>query len=153
MDKRITGNVKWGVPILAAIALMIGVVYYATLDTNESTSVTDIMNNSDQYVGRTVAVRGEVDDISGSQTMILDEEGEVMGDEVLVISRQPLEPIGGAGDDFLFDEGQDIEVAGEVRTFNREELEDELGITLDERTYFDWEGRPVIVATTVHGTE
>lgn len=150
MDKSISyTSTRWGVPILLAVAIFLAVAYFATVDAPGGTPITNIVDDTMQYLGRTVSVQGEVDDIVSPHAMVVDQEKSVIGDKVLVLSQDPLEPIGGGGTETLFDRGNAVETTGEVRTFHRQELEQELGITLDESTYRIWEGKPVIVAVRV----
>lgn len=135
--------------LLGAFMLLIMGAYFLTLDNQIGTKITDIVDNAGTYAGKQVAVRAEVDDMVGTRGMVIDQEGAMTGDEILVISRQPLEAVGGAGDDLLFDEGKDVFVTGEVVAFNRESMQRELGVVLDPDAYRSWEGKPVIVANTL----
>lgn len=135
--------------ILGVFTLLILGAYFLTIDNQKGTRVTDIIDNTSSYAGKQVAILAEVDDVVGTRGIVVDQEGSVLGDEILVISRQPLEPVGGGSDDILFDEGKDVQISGEVQSFNRINLQNELGIILDEDAFRQWEGKPVIVADTL----
>lgn len=135
--------------IIGVFALLIVGAYLLTLNREGGERITNIVDNTSSYAGKQVALRAEVDDEVGSRALVIDQEDSVVGDEILVISRQPLEAVGGGPADILFDEGKDVEISGEVRSFNREELQKELGQVLDADAFRQWEGKPVIVANTI----
>lgn len=100
-----------------------------------------ILDDPRAYIGRTVTVRGEVDDLVGPRAFMLEDGDLFFDDELLVVSAGRLPRL-------VEGEGE-VRVTGQVRRFNRAEVEDELGIRLDERPFADYEGRPVIVARSV----
>ena len=66
------------------------------------------------------------------------------------MSKQPLEPVGGSGfDEGFFEEDDEVTIDGEVRVFNLQEVEKELGVDLVDAAFLTWEGRPVVIANHI----
>ena len=94
----------------------------------------DIYLHPDRYIGRTVALSGEVEGIYGPYAAWLRDAG------VLVVRRRP-EPT-------WFDEAG-AHVTGTVRRFDLAALEAELGIDLNEELLAGFAGDPVVVADEI----
>lgn len=111
-------------------------------------TVAEVTGNLDTYAGQTVTVQGEVQEVyalAGSNVLRLDEDALLMGgiDNDLIVVGAPL------GDATLNEDGwldSIVRVTGTVRDFNRTELEQDLGLTLDDPAFAAWEGEPVLVA-------
>ncbi len=105
--------------------------------------VEEVEEETASYIGREVVVEGEVEEIYGPDTFVLEETGELFNDdEILVIGVDPeYEPIY---------EGQEVRLTGEVRQFVWREIETEYDLTWDldlqREMEAEYEGRPVIVA-------
>lgn len=100
----------------------------------------DIVDRPADYVGDIVTVTAEVvEAVPGSHLAITDlnlSEGSVLP----VVTLGPGEPVAA---------GDLVEVTGEVRLLDLFELEQELGVSLEEAALLEFEGRPVIVASEV----
>ncbi len=107
-------------------------------------SVGDFTDNKEEMIGQTVTVSGEIDEIKGLNSFVLQDEDSLLdGSQVLVISApDQTEP--------NIREGERVQVTGEVRQFMAEEFEREFNLTWDENTRQDianeYEGRAVIVS-------
>ena len=60
-----------------------------TIAQTETDEVEQVSDNSDQLIGQTVTVKGEVEESYGSNLYRVQEQGEVFGDSVLVLSVPP----------------------------------------------------------------
>lgn len=116
------------------------------------TGVEDVAEEPNTVVGEQVELMGEVQEIIGPNAFRLEEEGELIDDDsVLVIDVAATEPIA---------EDQEVRVIGEVRPLVIADLEREYDLTWDadirEQIEAEYEGRPVVIAEStllLAGTE
>lgn len=98
-------------------------------------TVNDVLDHPDRYLGRVVSVSAEVEEGPRTpQVFLLGDRG------LLAVSAEPHPE--------LFVEATAY-VSGEVRRFGLEELEQELGIDLDDAQLRRYEGEPVLVVEVV----
>lgn len=148
------GALFWIFTTAAALVLLIVFAIPVLLDEggvgeNRGILVSDVVDNPQRYAGQVIALEGEVDENIGTRGFTIDGPG-VVGDRMLVVSRQPLEAVGGAGQSTgLFSEDDEVIVSGTVRQFDKAELEEELGVTLTDAEFNDYEGRYIFFADTV----
>lgn len=110
-----------------------------------------IADNPQAYVGRLVSVRGEVEEVIGATAFSLDEDALLEGgvdNDILVISSPDVPPIVQEGI-----ESKTVQVFGTVRMLVTSEVEREFGFDLDDELVVDFEGRPVIIASSVQVAE
>ncbi|MDQ4077182.1 MAG: hypothetical protein M3220_13150, partial [Chloroflexota bacterium] len=101
---------------------------------DEEPTIASLVEDLDEWSGQTVTVRGEVGRTVGRNAFTLTEEGDRVG----VVSRRGLRR--------ALEEGENVEITGTVDEFDREEIEDELGIELSDDAAEELEGIPVIIA-------
>ena len=149
-EKKVKNYAPWaiiGVVVLALLAF--GAFYINQNGVPQSESrIGQILEQPGDFTGEEVTVSGEVERVIGSRALTLDAPS-AFSDKLLVISRNPLEPIGGSGLQTLYSENDRVRVQGTVREFNLLEFERMLGEDLVDEEFVGWEGRPVIVADTV----
>jgi len=105
-----------------------------------------LAKSPDDYVGRTVTVSAEVEDVLGSNMFTLDEDSLLAGPDVLVLVP------GGVTGKLAHD--QKVVVTGEVRRYVEADLDRDFdffknGKLVDVKTKVDWNTRPVIVARSI----
>ncbi|ACK69756.1 conserved hypothetical protein [Gloeothece citriformis PCC 7424] len=104
----------------------------------------NLTGNVDEYLGRTVSVRGEAEQAVGETGFLLQDDQLFGGDEVLVINA--------SGDAFFLpgdDPTDEVQVTGEVRQFVRADIERDYNLILDPNIYVEYEDRPVIIAESI----
>lgn len=106
-----------------------------------SADLEDVAEDTEQLIGQTVTVEGEVEEIVGANAFRI-EENELFGDdEVLVINAQPTVTI---ADD------QNVRVTGKVRQFVVADLERDYDLNWDlevqQQLEAEYQDKPVIVA-------
>jgi hemin uptake protein HemP len=113
----------------------------ATTDSNVTTE--DLSDNLAAYVGQSVTVREEVEEVVGDYAFLLDDDQLFGGEEILIInaSGQPVDLVEG--------EDTDVQVTGEVRQLILADLEQEYGFDLDNDLFVDYENQPAIVAQSI----
>jgi hypothetical protein len=137
--------------IAAAAALFIGAALSATPamaadDTTKPLSAGTLSKHPSDYVGKTVTVRAEVEDVLGSNMFTLDEDALIGGADVLV-----LVPGGMAG---TLAHDEKVTVTGEVRPYVEADLDRDFdffdnGKIVEVNKKVDWKTRPVIVARSI----
>lgn len=117
----------------------------ATPENSQDDNVTtaELSENITSYLGETVTIRGELQEVVGNYTFMLNDEQLFGGADVLVINA--------SGEEVRLVEGDDTElqVTGEVREFLRADIEREFGLTLDPELYADYEQQPAIIGQSV----
>lgn len=120
----------------------------STMVQTETDEVEEVADNSDQLIGQTVTIKGEVEEAYGSNLYRVQEQGEVFGDSILVIA-VPAQP--GATTSLAAD--QNVQVTGQVRELVMAEFEKDYDLNWDlsvkEQIEAEYEGKPVVVAETV----
>lgn len=111
--------------------------------TEENVQVEDLSEDLEYYLGQTITVREEAEEIVGESAFLLDDDQLFGGEEVLVINA--------SGEGIFLVEGDDteVQVTGEVRELVIADIEDEFNITLDAGMFADYEQQPVIVAQSI----
>ncbi len=115
----------------------------------ESALISDIIRDPDRYIGRTVTLEGEVDRVISPGIFILDREGTVMGDEILVVTADPLDSQAERDIAHPFRDADKVIVTGRVEQFIRAEVEDDFGLDLDDEVEVEYENKPMISATDI----
>jgi len=106
-----------------------------------SAGVDDLAEQPDRFIGKTVRVRGDIEEVLGAHAFTLDEDSLSATEDVLVMVPQPAANLG--------DTAQ-VTVTGEVMRFVRAQFErDYDGFDLDPELAIRYERRPVIVAESI----
>ncbi|AFY79779.1 hypothetical protein [Oscillatoria acuminata] len=104
----------------------------------------NISSNPENFIGQTVTVRGDVQEIdTSSDTFLMDDDRFLTGEGILVINS--------SGEVFAIpnaDEMQ-VQVTGEVRQFNLVDINTGYGLNLDPQLYSEYENQPAIVAESL----
>lgn len=111
--------------------------------------VADITGNPDQYIGQTVTVEADVEEVKSAFAFELDEDAALAGgvdNELLVFSPQSAQ-LASVDDQWL---NNRVRVSGTVRRMTVAELEREIGWDLEPELESELEDtRPVLIATSV----
>jgi len=116
----------------------------AEIAEESNVQVGELTGNVEEYLGRTVSVRGEADDPIGEVAFVLQDDQLFGGEEVVVFNA--------SGTPFLLPEGEitdEVQVTGEVRQLVIADFEQEYGLDLDPDLYVEYEDRPAIVAESI----
>ncbi|MFP4411074.1 hypothetical protein [Coleofasciculus sp.] len=116
-----------------------------TLTETDDTDVEDVAEDTEEFIGETVTVTGEVEADYGINTFVIEEMGDIFADQVLVINTAATtEPI-------LAE--QNVQVTGVVRELVVADFEREYDITWEgdirQTIEAEYVGEPVIVADAV----
>lgn len=127
--------------LLALTAILVGGEYshLQAQEVDGNTTIEDI-EEENVVVGEEVTVRGEVEEVESGVSFVIEEEGILEGDKVLVINVS----------EQIIPEGSDdlkLQVTGEIGTLVLADVEREYGLDLDPQLYVEYETKPVIFAT------
>ena len=158
-------NSTW--PIIAilvvAIILVGGLFYFERQPTDRTrqavpgvgggpddrATVSDIIQNPNQFVARTVTLDGEVDRVISPRMFVFDQMGTAIGDEILIITENQIPQEAEDATMNTFNDADQVTVTGTVNRLLIAEIERDLEIDLDRQLEIEFENRPVIMATDV----
>ncbi len=105
-----------------------------------------VIENPDAYIGKTVTVSGDVEEIHGPKAFNMD-SGVSVG-ELLVVGREPFPNLADA-DNRMYVINDVATVTGVVKKFVMADVEKEVGWDLDPNIFSEFEGKTVLVANSV----
>lgn len=105
-----------------------------------------VIENPSTYVGKTVTVSGDVEEIWNPRAFNMD-SGISLG-ELLVVGREPFPQVGEAGNR-AYVVSDVATVTGVVRMFVTAEVEREIGWDLDSRIETEFNAKPVLIVQSV----
>lgn len=108
-------------------------------EAGDTGTVSDVDDDAESFYGQNVTVTGPVIEIYSDQMFRIDDPEILGGDDVLVLFPAGTAPA----------EGATVEVSGVVQQYNQSELEQTLGIDIDDALGTTLDGQPVIVADQV----
>lgn len=151
-NKDISGrNILYILGAIAVLLIGTGIVLYQEnrVPPQSDSQLNHIAQTPNQFIGKDVSVSGNIENLLGSRAFALEVPG-MFDEKVLVISKDPLIPVGGADvDQSFFNEEQRVHVQGNVREFRVKEVEAELGVDLIDDQFTEYEGKPFIYADLV----
>jgi hypothetical protein len=108
-------------------------------------TISEINDNPNDFLGQVVFVEGEFAERLGDNSFRLSEAGrQDQNNQILVVLTDATDS------PLILDTESPLQVSGVVRTFDREEFEEEFDLTFDDEELYDtFDGRPVIVAELV----
>jgi hypothetical protein len=111
--------------------------------TQNNVTTDDLTDNLSAYLGQTVTVRQEAEEVIGESAFLFDDDQLFGGERRLVINA--------SGEGLFLVDGDDTQVqaTGEVRELVVADLETEYGLDLDPELYAEYEQQPVIVAESL----
>ena len=133
-----------------AAAIIIGLILWALFDDDDTegtvargATIDKIAEDPEAYLGQTVTVGGEVNQILGPQAFVIEGNDIIGGDELLVVGANAMNRI--RNDEV-------VQVTGPVRRFDLAQVERDLGVDLDDNLFRDWADKPAIVARNIVAT-
>lgn len=144
--QRNRGNaIFWSILGGVALILLIWFIWDLFVDVDDTevgvVTIEDVVDNPQAYQGRVVTLRGEVQEKLGPASFVLESEDVLLDEQLLVVSS--------TGDMIPVDENDAVMATGAVRVFALEAFERELGYDLQDDLFYDWEGKPVLMASRV----
>ncbi len=113
-------------------------------------SVADILDNPSEFYGNTATVSGLVTRVVGPNAVVIG-GGEIVNEGLLVVGAQQLDQIVEGvpeGEPFEIQQQDLVQTTGNVREFNLQEVEQELGYELEQGVFEEFEGRPAVIASS-----
>lgn len=156
------GVTGWLIGFLVIVALIIGgVIAWAALTDDEGSegadvgvTANDIMSDPEEYYGVGVTVSGEVNEVIAPNALTIGGEGFGGGEDLLIVSASniPVPPGTERDEAAAVLEDDLIQTTGTVQELIIVDVEEELGIDLDDELFADFEGEPAIVAQNINLT-
>lgn len=139
-------NFRTSAMAIAFLALFFGAfansqppVVAQTIDRNVTSD--EVTDNTTNLLGRTVTIRGEVEEQIGTNTFSINDNNLFGGNQILIVNA--------SGQPFVAPNDMQIQATGEVRQFILADFEREYGWDLDPTLYAEYENRPAIVAQSL----
>ena len=114
---------------------------------NTSVTLEELTRRPDRFYDEQVTVNGRVGQRLSPNTFSLTSDDAAQSDDAFETEAALV--AAGEGTIPELSEGQRVRVTGEVQRFNREAVEQELGVNLDDDRYANFEEKPVILPGTV----
>lgn len=140
-NERRSGGLWAVVAIVAAIiaGIWIWSAYRDRAGVGEVASLGEVAENPSAFAGERVTLAGEVDRTLAQGSFTLQAPDGMS--EILVVNQ--------TGEQLTLTADAPVTVTGEVRVFNREELQQDVGYSFDDPLFEPWEGKAVLLANTV----
>ena len=113
----------------------------------DSVTLEELTRRPERFYGEQVIVNGRVGQTISPNAFSLTSADAADSDEAFEVEAALVAGDEGSIPDLS--EGQRVRVTGEVQRFNLEEVEQELGVNLDDDRYADFEEKPMILPETV----
>lgn len=161
MDNKGASMVKIVAAILVVIA--VGWIIWAIVDdkgreetaspANDQTQnqpeseLSKVVDNPENYYKKQVTVEGEVQDVYTNRVFKISDEA--IGDELLVITKEPLTAEQAAEAEELLGDNANVKVQGTVRELVLADIEREFDLDLSPELEVEFRNKPVLVADNV----
>lgn len=134
--------------LLLGIALGAGCAANGREETGaaDARTVDTVTDRPEDFIGRTVTIRGEMDDVRGPRAFTLGDHDWILGEELLVVA--PKQPAGAVWDLKALDD-RPVTVTGTVRKLVVAEVEREFDFDLDPEFEIQFRDRPILIADNI----
>lgn len=144
--RHFPGAALWVIGGLLILLVALGFYFRAAKPpAGAGVKVADVTQHPKDFVGRTVTVRGDVEKVIGARAFILEDEGP--GGEMLVVQspstadkNPPISELA---------EIDDLRIVGEVRPFDANAVQSDVGVPATDDRLKDVQGKPVLYAFQV----
>ncbi|MDP8922205.1 MAG: hypothetical protein M3O34_04925, partial [Chloroflexota bacterium] len=135
----------------AALALVLPLPARPASAQLASATAAEIVANAGAYDGQAVTVVGDVDDVLGPRSFVIEDDDVLSFARLPVVTARPILDRAGRPLDRALDplSTTNVMVTGTVHQFNLAAFEDRLGLDLDDQQWAAWAGKPAIIATSV----
>ena len=139
-------NLRFGAIALSLFAILLPACTDETTTREqalENVTTQQVSEETSNYVGETATIRGDVNEVVGEASFLMDDEQLLGGEEILIVNAS------GEGLTLPRGEGSQVQVTGEVRNFVIADLEREYGLDFDPEIYADYEQQPAVIAESI----
>lgn len=119
----------------------------ASTGPRDSVTLEELTRRPERFYNERVTVNGRVGRTLSPNTFSLTSDDAAESDEAFEVEAALV--AGGEGSIPDLSEGQRVRVTGEVQPLDLEEVEQDLGVNLDDNLYTDFEEKPVVLPGTV----
>ncbi len=145
------------IAIVLALVVIAGLAFWLLSGEEELQSeeagltVDDIVERPEEYLGDTVSLEGEVQEIVGAGAFTISPAEFDSEAELLVVWGEAFAALEGEPGQLIVREGETLQLTGEVRLFDIVDLGQELGTDFGADDFQVYEGQPVFVALQIYG--
>lgn len=123
----------------------------AVVEDEPESTLTQILDNPDAYVGQSVTVTAEVQDVLTQRIFKISDD--TAGDELTVVTAQPLSAAQAEQAETFLQDNANVQVEGIVRAATVTEIERDYTLTLDPELEAEFENTTVLVAQSITFTD
>ncbi|MFZ1025496.1 MAG: hypothetical protein WAN66_04680 [Limnoraphis robusta] len=139
-------NIRLGAIALSLMALLLPACTNETTTREqalENVTTQQVSEETSNYIGQTVTIRGDVNEVVGEASFLMDDEQLLGGEEILIVNA--------SGKKITLPEGEgtQVQVTGEVRNFVIAEIEREYNLNFEPNLYTEYEQQPALIAKSI----
>ncbi len=122
-------------------------------------TISEINDNPNKYIGQTVTVSGKLEEAYGSKAFVLDGQGSIFNDEMLVVTKKATPDVQKETEgeswyeeieSWFKDKGNVFQVTGTVHRFVEVEIEREIDWDLQPEIEAEFKNKLVLIADSVN---
>jgi hypothetical protein len=139
-------NIRLGALALSLMAILLPACTNETTtreEALENVTTQQVSEETSNYVGETVTIRGDVNEVVGDASFLMDDEQLLGGEEILIVNAS------GEGITLPEGEGSQVQVTGEVKNFVIADIERDYGLDFDPNLYAEYEQKPAVIAQSI----
>jgi hypothetical protein len=141
-------NIRLGAIALSLMALLLPACTSSEVTTREqateNVTAEEVADETSNYIGQTVTIRGDVEEVVGEASFLMNGEQTFGGGEEILI-------VNASGNKITLPEGEgtQVQVTGEVRNFVIAEIEREYNLDFEPNLYTEYEQQPALIAKSI----
>jgi hypothetical protein len=119
------------------------------MDQAQDVAIHEIAMSPGDYFGQTVSVSGMVGTALGSRAFELLDQDLLHDEQILVVAMHPMQNADGQRIEASRLSNSEATVTGTLQRFRIAQLEQQLGMDLQDSQFREWEGQPAIIAESI----
>ncbi|MBD2338678.1 hypothetical protein H6G64_17025 [Calothrix sp. FACHB-156] len=135
--------------LLFSLVLIAGMVKFGNVDESEAnnvnrvTPISELVNNTDTFVDKTVTIRSQPLQKVGLSSFTVNDQPGIIQEPILVVNAS------GVPFDLSANRNKKVQVTGQVRNLGIPEIEREFNLNLEDQYYTEYLNRPAIIAQSI----
>ncbi|MBD2167541.1 hypothetical protein H6G04_24435 [Calothrix membranacea FACHB-236] len=135
--------------LLFSLVLIAGIVKFGNVEESETnnvnrvTPISEIVNNTDTFVDKSVTIRSQPLQQVGLSSFTVNDQPGIIQEPILVVNAS------GVPFDLSANRNRKVQVKGQVRNLGIPEIEREFNLNLQDQYYTEYLNRPAIIAQSI----
>ncbi|BAY94268.1 MULTISPECIES: hypothetical protein [unclassified Tolypothrix] len=135
--------------LLFSLVLIAGMVRFGNVDepdtnnVNRVTQTSEVLNDTDKFVGKNVTIRSQPVQQVGITSFTVNDQPGIIQEPLLIVNAS------GVPFDLPANRNRKIQVTGQVRNFKIPQIEREFNLNLQDKYYTSYINRPAIIAQSI----